>query len=116
MARRAATEGGRASGEWTVRDLRSDRSDVCLPVIDSFRICGLFLSFTASWLPRIGIITGEEGVVGLDSVAVLVAGMSLLSFLSCFPIVVFLFSSRIRSFLESLDFGEGDRVKRKLLG
>lgn len=59
IARRAATEGDKASGECTVRCL--------LPCCLSFLNFGLWwLSWELSWCPRRGITTGEEGVIGRE--------------------------------------------------
>lgn len=117
-ARRAATEGGIASGEWIFLDLLSDRPESLF----SLSRCDRFRSCVVSCCPRKGITTGEEGVVGLElSVEVVVDVVDDMSLVSRFARgLVFPSGS---SYLISLDLegegegeGEGARVNRKLRG
>jgi hypothetical protein len=118
IARSAATEGGRASGECMLRERRSHFSDWPLPYRRSLLACDRFRSCALSWLPRIGITTGEDGVVvvGFEMIsAALVEGISLRS---CLESNFDFLSSTGRSYLTSLLLAELGfcRVKRKLLG
>lgn len=82
MARSAATDGGMASGEWTCRDGRLERSDCTLLSTCSLLPCDLGLS---CW-PRMGMMRGDDGVVGRDEVSVVVVEVVVvnMSSLSCF--------------------------------
>lgn len=115
-AKRAATEGGIASGEWIFLDLLSERPDSLF----SLTRCDRFRSCAVSCCPRRGITTGEEGVVGRElSVEADVDVVDDMSLVSRFAIGLFFPSGR--SYLISLDLeegeeGEGARVNRKLRG